>query len=85
MIYMKANRYNELDEAFDFPQNSEEEILLKNIQEVKKAIDTAYTNFENITEPELIDSCIYELQAMQMKYQYLLNLAKSRNLVAGIK
>jgi hypothetical protein len=82
---MKANRYNELDEAFDFPQNSEEEILLKNIQEVKKAIDTAYTNFENITEPELIDSCIYELQAMQMKYQYLLNLAKSRNLVAGIK
>ncbi|TCT11622.1 uncharacterized protein DUF2508 [Natranaerovirga pectinivora] len=82
---MKANNYNQLyEDSFILEQGTDEELLLKNIRSVKKAIDIAYINFESLTEPELIDSCIYELQAMQKKYQYLLTLAKAKNLVANI-
>ncbi|TCL00078.1 uncharacterized protein DUF2508 [Natranaerovirga hydrolytica] len=82
---MKPSHYNKIDEAFNIENRTEEERLLKNIKEVKKALDIANINFENITEPQLIDSCIYELRAMQMKYEYLLTLAKARNLVSEIK
>lgn len=80
---MKSNRSNAECIIPEFTDSKSD--LLKNIEDVKKAMDTAYTNFENLTEPELIDSCIYELQAIQMRYQYLLNLAKAKNLMADIK
>ncbi|MFP4697742.1 MAG: YaaL family protein [Eubacteriales bacterium] len=83
---MKTRQYNHNNEKYEFDvDNYEEELLLKDIEEVRKALSIAYTNFENVTEPDLIDSCIYELQAIQMKHQYLINLAKDRNIVADIR
>lgn len=66
-------------------QLSEEELLLKNIEIAKRALDTAYSNFDLVTEPELIDSCIYEVKAMQLKYEYLVNQAKQMNIIAKIQ
>lgn len=40
-------------------------------------LNLAYQNFENATEPELIDSYIYELNAIQMRYKFLLCRLKS--------
>lgn len=40
-------------------------------------MDLVYQNFENATDPELIDSYIYELNAMQMRYKFLLSCLKS--------
>ena len=51
--------------------------LLKELEKTKLAIDTAYSNFENVIEPELIDSYIYELNAAQERYKYLLRQAKA--------
>ncbi|MDD5949326.1 MAG: YaaL family protein [Lachnospiraceae bacterium] len=50
--------------------------LLSEIKETKESIDLAYSNFENMTDPELIDCSIYELKAAQMRYEYLLSCAK---------
>ncbi|MCT4597604.1 MAG: YaaL family protein [Vallitalea sp.] len=74
---------------FDFEttksnNESQEEILLKNIKIAKQALDNAYNNFDVVTDPDLIDSCIYEVKAIQMKYQYLINQAKEMNLIAKI-
>ncbi|MCT4542045.1 MAG: YaaL family protein [Vallitalea sp.] len=64
---------------------TEEETLLKNIKIAKKALDNAYINFDFVTDPELIDSCIYEVKAMQLKYEYLINQAKEMNIIVKLK
>lgn len=51
--------------------------LLDNLAETKHNLDLAYQNFENATDPELIDSYIYELNAIQMRYRFLLSRVKS--------
>lgn len=47
--------------------------LLVEIEETKGALSAAYSNFENVVEPDLVDSCIYELKAVQLRYRFLLN------------
>ena len=51
--------------------------LLDNLTQTKNNLDLAYQNFENATDPELIDSYIYEVNAIQMRYQFLLCRLKS--------
>lgn len=51
--------------------------LLDTLTETKNLLDLAYQNFENATDPELIDSYIYELNAIQMRYKFLLCRLKS--------
>lgn len=50
--------------------------LLEELARTKSAMDTAYSNFENVTEPDLIDCYIYELNAAQMRYKFLLKKVK---------
>lgn len=50
---------------------TEEEILKLELEKTKKALDDAYTILQNVTEPELIDSAIYELNSIQLKYTFL--------------
>lgn len=50
--------------------------LLEDLQKAKRAMDCAYSNFENVIDPDLIDCSIYELKAVQMRYQFLLKQAE---------
>ena len=59
---------------------SEEEEILKEIKNIESSLECAYTKFHNATEPELIDSCIYEIQSLQTKYNYFMNLAKIKQI-----
>ena len=58
-----------LDNDRDFL--TEEELLRLELKETKLAMDAAYSVLQNVTEPELIDSAIYELNSIQMKYTFL--------------
>lgn len=58
-----------LDNYRDFL--TEEELLRLELKETKLAMDAAYSVLQNVTEPELIDSAIYELNSIQMKYTFL--------------
>ena len=51
-------------------------LLLDNIQQTKRELDAAYANFEHAVEPDLIDSSIYELNALQLRYKFLLGCVK---------
>lgn len=51
-------------------------LLLDNIQRTKQELDIAYANFEHAVEPDLIDSSIYELNAVQLRYKFLLSCVK---------
>ncbi len=58
----------------------EERRLKREIECVKHTIDTAHNHFEQVVDPTLIDCYIYELNAAQLKYQFLLRNCKSRGL-----
>lgn len=74
MIYLckKKNKLSNRELLEDFRcYLSEEELLRLEIEETKLALDAAYSVWQNITEPELIDSVIYELNSIQSKYTFL--------------
>lgn len=54
------------------PLELHEEQLREDLRKTKLALDTANSNFENALDPDLIDCCIYELNAMQRRYVFLL-------------
>lgn len=58
-----------------------EKYLLDEIAMTKAALETAYSNFDNVTEPDLIDCYIYRVNAEQKRYKYLLKLAKEREML----
>ena len=56
-------------------------------QKLLEAIDDAATRlriarmfFENVSDPELIDACVYEINSLQAHYSFLLNKAKQEEL-----
>ncbi len=46
--------------------------LLQEIESVKQSLETVNSNFENVSDPDLIDSYIYEMKAISFRYKYLL-------------
>lgn len=57
-------------------KNREKEQLLKEIDSTVVALESVYSKFENVTEPDLIDCTIFELNAIQKRYHYLLKQIK---------
>ena len=51
-------------------------ILKDDIQKTAMELNAAYTNLQNVVDPDLIDYYIYQTKAVQMRYRYLLNCAK---------
>lgn len=51
-------------------------LLLDDLTRTKNNLDSAYANFQNVVEPDLIDSYIYEVNAMQLRYKFLLRRVK---------
>lgn len=50
--------------------------LKKEIEDLQQSLETANSNFNNVSDPDLVDSCIYELNALAFRYKYLLRLAR---------
>ena len=60
------------------PVTYDEKYLVEEINMTKAALSAAYANFDNATDPDLIDCYIYELNAAQLRYQFLLRKFKSQ-------
>ena len=54
----------------------EKKLILAELNRTRQALDNAYDNFQNVVDPDLIDCYIYEVNAVQQKYKYLLKQAK---------
>lgn len=54
--------------------------LLREIRLAKNAMDAAYSNFQQATEPDLIDCYIYMMNANQLRYKFLISRARKINL-----
>lgn len=79
---MKTNYKYQYDDLYSKTKSDQEDLIVS-IEKVKKALNCAYANFEFVTEPELVDSYIYEVKAMQLKYEYLLQQAKALGIISN--
>jgi hypothetical protein len=57
----------------------EEQALMEELKKTKIALESAYSNFENVVDPDLIDCYIYEVNAVQHRYKFLLRQVKELN------
>uniref|UniRef100_UPI0040579175 DUF2508 family protein n=1 Tax=Agathobacter sp. TaxID=2021311 RepID=UPI0040579175 len=50
--------------------------LKEDIEKTTSDLRAAYTNLENVVDPDLIDYYIYQAKAVQMRYKFLITCAK---------
>lgn len=53
--------------------------ILEELEQVRSDLEIAYSGFDNVTDPDLIDCYIYEVNAIMKRYKYLLERAAEMN------
>lgn len=56
------------------------DILLADIEKTQHALEIAYSGFDNVTDPDLIDCYIYEIDSALKRYRFLLQQAERMQL-----
>lgn len=54
-----------------------DEELLRELDCTKREMEEAFANFQDAVDPDLVDSYIYEENAAQMRYQFLMKQIKN--------
>ena len=76
--YFSLKRFLKLSSANPAPEPTAltpRDMLLADIEKTQNALEIAYSNFDNVTDPDLIDCYIFELNAVLKRYKYLLQKA----------
>ena len=55
------------------------ELILEDLEKTKCELDTAYRGFDYVTDPDLIDCYIYDINATLKRYKHLLELVDALN------
>ena len=58
------------------PQSTEQQDLLQSLAATRLQINQAYSGFDTAHDPELVESFVYEINALQSRYSYLLRRIK---------
>ena len=68
-------------QKYDITYDTQEEFipvsLRESIEKTRTALDNAYAGFDYALEADLIDSYIYEINALQKRYMHLMELAET--------
>lgn len=62
---------------------TEGQAILAAIRQIQLQMECARSSFQDATDEALIDSYIYEIIALQKKYEYFLKTAKEMGLTNG--
>lgn len=80
----KANRIieyaNIIAKRFKVHEKTEKEEMLESLKEAHREWKDREEYFQSVTDPDLIDHAIYELEASKVKYTYLLKKVKEINI-----
>ena len=57
-------------------QEKERREALEGLRETADGLALARDKFNNAAEPELVEACVYEINALQARYAYFLRLAR---------
>lgn len=61
-----------LRKKVESPEQEERQALLEGLNRTRALIDQAYACFNQESDPDLIESCVFEIKALQSRYSYLL-------------
>lgn len=78
----KLYRWSTDEELFD--EVSDRQVLLENIQQARQEWLSAIENFNQADNEDLVDYYIYRMKACQVRYNYLLKMAKETGLRQNI-
>lgn len=59
-----------LSETTEISETKED--LLEDLKKTRYALEVAYSGFDNVTDPDLIDCYIYQVNAILKRYKFLL-------------
>ena len=63
---------------------SKEDIeLVAALDTVKREMECLHNRYDQVTDPLLLDSIIYELKAAHIKYKYFLKCCKDKGIIAN--
>ena len=65
--------------------NIENEKIIKEIKAAQLEIKNAENFFQYVSDPELVDVAIYDLEAKKSKYSYLIRKAKENGVKNSLK
>ena len=58
------------------PVAEERRELLDSMSHTRKALSVAYNSFNVYSDPDLVESCVHEINALQSRYAYLARCLK---------
>lgn len=64
--------------------SKEDRQIIESIEEAKLQMTVAGCMFDNVSDPKLIEVAIYTQEAAKKRYEYLLGLAKEREITRRI-
>lgn len=70
---------NLIREKFTKTETTEEEKIIESLEDAKEAWKSKEEYFQAVSEVDLVDHAIYELEASKIKYIYLLKQYKKIN------
>ena len=76
-FHQSPNNSEDTDVIVDFQRMS----LHEELAQTRYALEIAYSNFDNVTDPDLIDCYIYEVNALLKRYKYLTEQAADKDLL----
>ena len=50
--------------------------LMAGMQETRDQLNFAYAQFNTYTDPDLVDACVYQINALQSRYSYFVRQIK---------
>ena len=50
--------------------------LMHDMEKTRQAMEDVYAHFDNVTDPDLIDCYIYEMNSVMKRYQFLIEQAE---------
>lgn len=77
MYFSQNSRHNRTLRQEEIERNA----LFSDLEKTKKALEIAYIGFDNVTEPDLIDCYIYEVNSVLKRYNFLLEQAAKMNML----
>ena len=63
-----------------FGEEEERAVILAGLHHTRDEIRAARADFNMAIEPELVEACVYRINAMQSQHAYYLRLAKEKNM-----
>jgi hypothetical protein len=69
----------------DVARDADLQPLFDELSGMRGTLEAAYARFNQSTEPELVEACVYEINAAQARYNYLLRRIKESGGKAAFK